>query len=47
VLNAVAIKPQRPFKAVTAGDDCSVVFYNGVPFKVSSFCCRPASSHCD
>lgn len=33
VLNALGIKSTRPFKAVTAGDDGSIVFYNGVPFK--------------
>ncbi|KAE8244166.1 hypothetical protein A4X13_0g6787 [Tilletia indica] len=32
-LNAVALKPQRPFRAVTASDDNTLVFYHGVPFK--------------
>lgn len=31
--NAVAIKAQRPFRAATAGDDCTVVFYHGAPYK--------------
>ncbi|CEH17396.1 WD40 repeat stress protein/actin interacting protein [Ceraceosorus bombacis] len=35
-LNSVAIKPQRPFKAVLTGDDNAVVFYAGVPFKYNS-----------
>lgn len=34
-INAVAIRRQRPFRAVTAGDDTHVVFYTGVPFKYS------------
>ncbi|WFD07294.1 WD40 repeat-like protein [Malassezia vespertilionis] len=33
VINAAAIRAQRPFKAVTGGDDASVIFYTGVPFK--------------
>ena len=32
-INAVAVRQQRPFKAVTASDDASVVFLNGVPYK--------------
>ncbi|KAK0532900.1 WD40 repeat-like protein [Tilletia horrida] len=32
-INAVALKPQRPFRAVTASDDNTLVFYHGVPFK--------------
>ncbi|EPZ31978.1 YVTN repeat-like/Quino protein amine dehydrogenase [Rozella allomycis CSF55] len=33
VINAVSIRQQRPFKAVTCSDDYTVNFYNGVPFK--------------
>ncbi|CAN6665225.1 actin-interacting protein 1 [Trichomonascus vanleenenianus] len=33
VVNAVAIRPVRPYKAVTVADDSSLVFYNGPPFK--------------
>lgn len=33
VVNAVAIKPTRPYKAATVGDDGNLVFYNGPPFK--------------
>lgn len=33
VVNAVAIRAQRPFRAVTAGDDTHLVFFTGVPFK--------------
>ncbi|KAJ2934186.1 hypothetical protein H1R20_g2912, partial [Candolleomyces eurysporus] len=32
-INAVAIRHQRPFRAVTAGDDAGIIFHNGVPFK--------------
>lgn len=32
-INAVAMKPQRPFRAVTVGDDSNVVFYHGAPYK--------------
>lgn len=32
-INAVAIRHQRPFRAVTASDDRTVGFHNGVPFK--------------
>lgn len=32
-LNAVSFKPNRPFKAVTAGDDFSVGFFSGPPYK--------------
>ncbi|CAD6886339.1 unnamed protein product [Tilletia controversa] len=35
-INAVALKPQRPFRAVTASDDSSLVFYHGVPFKYNA-----------
>ncbi|KAG8997571.1 WD40 repeat-like protein [Tulasnella sp. JGI-2019a] len=33
VINAVAIRHQRPFKAVTASDDTAIIFHAGVPFK--------------
>lgn len=32
-INAVAIKPQRPYRAATVGDDKAMVFFNGPPFK--------------
>ncbi|ODQ54063.1 tricorn protease domain 2-containing protein [Saitoella complicata NRRL Y-17804] len=35
VVNAVSIRQQRPFRAVTASDDTCVVFYTGVPFRYS------------
>ncbi|ODV88566.1 hypothetical protein CANCADRAFT_125580 [Tortispora caseinolytica NRRL Y-17796] len=36
VVNAVAIRPVRPYKAATVSDDHSLVFYNGPPFKFKS-----------
>ena len=33
VINAVAVKPQRPFRAATVGDDGNMVFYHGAPYK--------------
>ncbi|KAH6917769.1 WD-repeat-containing protein [Coprinopsis sp. MPI-PUGE-AT-0042] len=33
VINAVSIRHQRPFRAATAGDDTSIIFHHGVPFK--------------
>ncbi|TKA51057.1 hypothetical protein B0A53_05852 [Rhodotorula sp. CCFEE 5036] len=36
VVNAVAMRPGRPFKAVTGSDDFSVCLLNGVPFKYGS-----------
>ncbi|KDE05565.1 hypothetical protein MVLG_04060 [Microbotryum lychnidis-dioicae p1A1 Lamole] len=36
VINSVAMRPQRPFRAVTGSDDFSVVLMNGVPFKFTS-----------
>lgn len=33
VVNSVAIKPQRPYRAATVGNDKALVFYNGPPFK--------------
>lgn len=32
-INAVDIKPQRPYRAATVGDDHAMVFFNGPPFK--------------
>lgn len=32
-INAVSIKPQRPYRAATVGDDKAMVFFNGPPFK--------------
>ncbi|KAI8615598.1 WD40-repeat-containing domain protein [Chytriomyces sp. MP71] len=32
-VNSVALRPGRPFKAVTGSDDTNVNFYPGVPFK--------------
>ncbi|KAF6764248.1 WD-repeat-containing protein [Ephemerocybe angulata] len=32
-INAVAIRHQRPFRAATAGDDATIIFHSGVPFK--------------
>lgn len=32
-VNAVAIKPTRPYRAATVGDDSTLVFYKGPPFK--------------
>ncbi|KAJ1503430.1 WD40 repeat-like protein, partial [Coelomomyces lativittatus] len=33
VVNTVAIRPCRPFRAATGSDDLTVSFFNGVPFK--------------
>ncbi|KAG2189707.1 hypothetical protein INT46_004210 [Mucor plumbeus] len=33
VINSVSIRQERPFRAVTASDDMTVSFFNGVPFK--------------
>ncbi|GAA5904378.1 WD40 repeat domain-containing protein [Sporobolomyces salmoneus] len=35
-VNAVAIRPNRPFKAATGSDDFSTAFLTGVPFKYQS-----------
>ncbi|KAH6899988.1 WD40-repeat-containing domain protein [Thelonectria olida] len=35
-VNAVAMKPQRPFRAATVGDDGNMVFYHGTPYKFNS-----------
>lgn len=32
-INAVAIRPQRPFRAVTVGDDANVTLFTGVPYR--------------
>lgn len=32
-VNAVAVKPQRPFRAATVSDDANMVFYHGTPYK--------------
>lgn len=32
-INAVDIKPQRPYRAATVSDDKAMVFFNGPPFK--------------
>ena len=32
-INAVAIKPQRPYRAATVGDDGNMIFYQGPPYK--------------
>lgn len=33
VINAVAIRHQRPFRAATAGDDTAIIFHTGAPYK--------------
>ncbi|KIJ61836.1 hypothetical protein HYDPIDRAFT_95700 [Hydnomerulius pinastri MD-312] len=33
VINAVSIRHQRPYRAVTAGDDGVIIFHQGPPFK--------------
>ncbi|KZT03823.1 WD40 repeat-like protein [Laetiporus sulphureus 93-53] len=33
VINAVSIRPQRPFRAVTASDDATIAFHQGPPYK--------------
>ncbi|KAF8186885.1 WD40 repeat-like protein [Mycena galopus ATCC 62051] len=33
VINAVAIRHQRPFRAATASDDTTIVFHHGTPYK--------------
>ncbi|KAJ7666038.1 WD40 repeat-like protein [Mycena polygramma] len=32
-INAVSIRHQRPFRAVTGGDDMQIVFFHGAPYK--------------
>ena len=38
VINAVSIRHQRPFRAVTAGDDSNIIFHTGVPYKYDKVC---------
>ena len=38
VVNAVAIRHQRPFRAVTGSDDTTIVFHQGVPYKYDRVC---------
>ncbi|KAK7678338.1 hypothetical protein QCA50_018686 [Cerrena zonata] len=33
VINAVSIRHQRPFRAATGGDDTTIVFHQGAPYK--------------
>ncbi|CAL1699521.1 unnamed protein product [Somion occarium] len=33
VINAVSIRQQRPFRAATGGDDSTIVFHQGAPYK--------------
>ncbi|EER39197.1 actin cortical patch component [Histoplasma capsulatum H143] len=35
-VNCVSIRQQRPIRAATAGDDKSLIFYNGPPFKFNT-----------
>jgi WD40 repeat protein len=35
-INTVAIKPQRPYRAVTGSDDTSLAFFHGPPFKFNT-----------
>ncbi|KAF2760075.1 WD repeat-containing protein 2 [Pseudovirgaria hyperparasitica] len=35
-INTVSIRQQRPLRAVTGGDDTSLVFYHGAPFKFNT-----------
>ena len=35
-INSVAIRPVRPYRAATASDDRSLIFYHGPPFKFNS-----------
>ncbi|KDB20611.1 hypothetical protein H109_07441 [Trichophyton interdigitale MR816] len=36
VINSVSIRQQRPLRAATAGDDRTLVFYHGAPFKYNT-----------
>jgi hypothetical protein len=36
VINAVSIRQQRPFRAVTAADDSTIIFYHGIVFAAHS-----------
>lgn len=42
VVNAASIRPVRPYRAATGGDDSNVVFYHGPPFK---FNCSAKDHH--
>lgn len=35
-INSVSIRPQRPLRAAAAGDDKTLVFYHGAPFKYNT-----------
>ncbi len=35
-INAVTIRPARPYRAATVGDDSALVFYHGPPFRFNS-----------
>ncbi|KAL8728316.1 MAG: hypothetical protein Q9166_005459 [cf. Caloplaca sp. 2 TL-2023] len=35
-INSVSIRQQRPLRAMTGGDDTSLVFYHGAPFKFNT-----------
>ena len=35
VINAVSIRHQRPFRAATASDDCTIVFHTGEDYAKS------------
>lgn len=37
-VNSVAIKPNRPYRAVTGGEDFKVIHYEGPPFKFKHSC---------
>ncbi|KAF8137293.1 WD40-repeat-containing domain protein [Boletus edulis] len=37
VINAVSIRPKRPYRAVTADDDALINFHQGTPFKYVKF----------
>ncbi|TGZ84517.1 WD repeat-containing protein-like protein 1 [Ascodesmis nigricans] len=36
VINSVSIRQQRPYRAATASDDQTIVFYHGAPFKFNT-----------
>jgi WD40 repeat protein len=36
VINSVSIRQQRPYRAATASDDQTIVFYHGTPFKFNT-----------
>ncbi|KAH9941649.1 WD40 repeat-like protein [Epithele typhae] len=41
IINAVSIRQQRPYRAATASDDTTIVFHQGVPFKLD----KPIKNH--